>query len=147
MAPWRSKSGSFSPRFEGVGAKRVKDTSYLLFLRRILPKTLLIGKRKKIFFVKSLKDTLTIFKSSFWEGRSTFNFKNGDTEFFSSESGEMYWNMRFLSPGGQKHRLLGGRRDSSYSTLLAGSITDSSGSKIAFFKNRRFFGVQKAFLA
>ena len=53
---------------------KFKDTSYLFFVRRILPKTLLIGKHKKIFFVKILTDTSTIFESSFWGGAEALLF-------------------------------------------------------------------------
>ena len=147
FAFWHNQQKAAILRFSKIIWCILKDTSYLLFLRRILPKTLLIGKRKNILVVKILKDTLTIFKSSFWEGRSTFNCKYGDTEFYSSESGEMCWKWRYLSSGRQKHRLLGGWRDLSYSTLLAASISDGLGSKIAFFENRRFFGAPRTFPA
>ena len=51
----------------------------------------------------------------------------------------------FFSLRHQNHRLFGGRRNASYSTRLASSITIDFRTKTAFFKNRHFFGLWSIF--
>ena len=63
-----------------------------------------------------------------------------------SESAEIGQNPGFLDLGSPEYRFLGGRQNALYNTWLAGSIADGFRSKIAFLKNRRFFGVLGAFL-
>ena len=70
----------------------------------------------------------------------------GLTGGFSPKCVEIGRKPGFSGPGGQKHRFLGGRRNVLHNTWLAGSIADAFGSKIAFSKNRQFFGVLGAFL-
>ena len=57
------------------------------------------------------------------------------------ETGEIGWQRWFLRPSGQKHRFWGVRRKALYNTRLIVSITGSSSSLIAFFKNVKFLGV------
>ena len=92
-------------------------------------------------------DSSTNFEPNLWGGHTLFIFKIGHIGAFMSKRAEIGQNPSISSLGGQKHRFLSGRRNALYNTWLAGSIADTFGSKIAFFKNRQFFGVFGAFLA
>ena len=94
------------------------------------------------------KQLVQVFVSRlFGGGHTLFIFKIGHTGAFISKSAEIGQNPWFSGLGRQKHRFLGGLRNALYITWLAGSIADAFGSKIAFSKNRQFFGVLGAFLA
>ena len=86
------------------------------------------------------------FESSLWGGHTIFIFKIGHTGAFRPKSAEIGQRQRFSGFGRQKHRFLGGRRNALYNTWLAGSIAEAFESKIAFSKNRQFFGFLGAFL-
>ena len=79
-------------------------------------------------------------------GLTIFIFKIGHFGGSKSKSAEIGRKVGFSGPGGQKRLFLGGRRNALYNTWLVGSIADGFSSKIAFFKNSKFFGFLGAFL-